>query len=318
MLTLPFYKVHPSGNMTCLFEGIHLNQLERKTIAAQALRQNHIDGEQAGFIDIDKGILHMAGGELCINATRCLGLLMALRAGCTAQGQKWQGKVQVSGMPDAHESLYMEVEKPCVQHTSPMAPASVVDAPHMVTLHMPMHPIPPMQEVEKGLVVVRMPGITHILLDITYHPFPKDGWKEKSAALRKKLQLEQELAVGCIWWKSLAPAESYAHMSDAGMTCTGTKNYTAQHLRIDPVVFVKNPPTECYENACGSGTLAVTLWLYTQNQQQSFVVQQPGGYLTVAFHSTEQQENRASALMAHIGGPVFVVAQGTAFFTMPT
>ncbi len=293
MQSIPFYKVHPSGNMTCLLEGMELSPRQRQHIAAQVLQKNHIDGEQAGFIDIGQGILHMAGGEFCINATRALGLLMAQAAGCTEAGHSWQGEARVSGVD---VPLYMEVSK--VQ----------AHMPHEVTLHMPLAPLPLLQEVAPGLVVVRMPGITHVLLDAHLHPFPVHDWSPYCAALRQRLHLEEELAVGCIWWKDIENIGKIGANAAAPM----------QALRIDPIVVVKNPPVECYENACGSGTLAVTLWLYTQKNQHSFVVQQPGGYLTVHFQPPLSKTTEVSAnseLFARIGGPVYVVAEGTAYFS---
>ena len=65
------YKIlNPGGNKTALVEGLNYSKEERKIINDIILNKNK-DVEQVGFIDKEKKILEMAGGEFCMNATRC-------------------------------------------------------------------------------------------------------------------------------------------------------------------------------------------------------------------------------------------------------
>lgn len=78
MRSIEFSKWDPSGNTTLFFPqdtpGNHA------ALAHEALRLQKLGGEQAGFIDTQNGSLIMAGGEFCVNATRCFGALLDLSA----------------------------------------------------------------------------------------------------------------------------------------------------------------------------------------------------------------------------------------------
>lgn len=62
--------LNPGGNETALVMGLEYSDEERKIINNKILKQND-DVEQVGFMDIKKRRLEMAGGEFCLNATRC-------------------------------------------------------------------------------------------------------------------------------------------------------------------------------------------------------------------------------------------------------
>ena len=65
------YKVlNPGGNKTAIVFGNNYNKEERKIINTEILRNNK-DVEQVGFISEKENKLEMAGGEFCVNATRC-------------------------------------------------------------------------------------------------------------------------------------------------------------------------------------------------------------------------------------------------------
>ena len=65
------YKIfNPGGNKTAIVIGNEYNDKEIKQINDKILKEN-LDVEQVGFIDIKKNKLEMAGGEFCVNATRC-------------------------------------------------------------------------------------------------------------------------------------------------------------------------------------------------------------------------------------------------------
>lgn len=65
------YKIlNPGGNKTALVIGNNYLENEKKLINDYILRENK-DVEQVGFISNIENKLEMAGGEFCVNATRC-------------------------------------------------------------------------------------------------------------------------------------------------------------------------------------------------------------------------------------------------------
>ncbi len=264
-----FYKISPSGNTTLLFEGLHYTQEEKNIMASTALKSTHLGGEQAGFIDIKQGILHMAGGEFCANATRSLALLMAMQHALQPK-QTWRGQIKTSGF-----SEILSVKVQCLENGT-----------YDVTLYLPLSHIPKPQILAEGKVLMALPGIDHLLIDASLHPFEPQHWQAHAQNMRKIHALEQGNAVGCIWWE---------------------KQLHAQDFTIHPVVMVPDPYTECYENACGSGTMALALYLYSVTQQKEYIVQQPGGFLSINI------EKNANNTLVGIGGMVSLVAKGQTF-----
>ncbi len=285
MPTLPFYKVSPSGNTTILLEGLHLSTEQMLDISSKALCPTHLGGEQVGFVDVQKGILRMAGGEFCGNATRALGLLMATQGGCLEPGCSWQGCISTSGFD---QPLHVTVKMPEVDN---------IRHGHDVSLHIPVTTPPLMRELAKGIVLVSLPGISHLLIDAEIYPFSEKHWQENAHDLRKKFALEHFPAVGCLWWQAIKGPHSQ-HLLCA--------------LDMHPVVLVKNPYTLYYENACGSGTLALGLWLQRHSGKEEFYVRQPGGYLSLSLHKAPLPQEGLTAIL---GGPVHLVAQGQTYFS---
>jgi diaminopimelate epimerase len=150
-------------------------------------------------------------------------------------------------------------------------------------------PLPPagagfgMTEIAPGMGLVPLPGITHLCLDEALHPFPAD-FATAAAGLRARLGLDAE-AVGCIWYR------------------------TAPSCAIKPVVWVRSTASTHFETGCGSGSLALALWLGNgQNFPTDLAVLQPSGK-PVGVRIDELE----GALRAWIHGPVDLVARGEAF-----
>ena len=65
------YKIlNPGGNKTALVLGNEYSVEEKKIINNEILKNNK-DVEQVAFISLNENKLDMAGGEFCMNATRC-------------------------------------------------------------------------------------------------------------------------------------------------------------------------------------------------------------------------------------------------------
>ena len=65
------YKVlNPGGNKTALVKGTEFTD-KQKCLINKLIMEKYLDVEQVGFLSNETNRLEMAGGEFCINATRC-------------------------------------------------------------------------------------------------------------------------------------------------------------------------------------------------------------------------------------------------------
>ena len=65
------YKVlNPGGNKTALVKGTNFTD-KQKCLINRLIMEKHSEVEQVGFLSNETNRLEMAGGEFCINATRC-------------------------------------------------------------------------------------------------------------------------------------------------------------------------------------------------------------------------------------------------------
>lgn len=263
MSSLPFTKWSPSGNTTLLFPAGAVAFGRQAQVAREALMPHLLGGEQAGFCDMGSRRLRMAGGEFCVNAARAFGALLALekvRKGEDAgefafdvQVSGWQGNIDLrvrGGLPEWRVAANLRL------------------------------PACPMQQVAEGMTLVRLPGISHLLLDET-HAFP-DDYLAASALLRREFDLAALPASGIIWWRQIQ-----------------------NQLEMFPVVHVREAGTTCLENACGSGALALGLRLCPAGSQRRLVILQPGGEpLDVS------ADRSGDDIRATVDGPVQLVAEG--------
>lgn len=298
MRALPFFKLSPGGNPTVLFVA-RLGVEEQARVAAECLNALHLDAEQAGFVYPDEARLRMAGGEFCLNATRCLGLVLALEGRLTALPdtpahgaapcglqtvRSWCGEAHTSGMPHA-VTLHVRQDERAYDCS--------------VDLPLPATTATLCSDVEPGVVLVRLPGISHLLIDASRHPFPRH-WREAAATWRQRYALDNEDAAGCIWWSPLttpAPSAKPGHTAPPAWRC-------------EPVVAVRHPHTVCHESACGSGSLALALALARQGllpHGTASIVQPSNMPIRVCL------EEQKGGILARVGGPVRLVARGEAY-----
>lgn len=274
MRGLPFAKISPGGNATILLAAPDMAPRLRTLAAKEVLSPHHLGAEQAGFVDMDARSLEMAGGEFCVNATRAFAFLLALEGrleafSCDSPGKparRRQGQVRVSGMPDAVAVSVTRTSKgwnAAARFDLPESPDCRREAP--------------------DVVVVSLPGITHILVES--EEFPKD-WERSSARLRREYALEECAAAGCVWWRRRGGV-----------------------LDMDPVVWVRDPATLHYESACGSGALALALALRARGEAaERHTIMQPSG-----MPLETRLEERGNGLAAHVDGPVRLLARGRVF-----
>lgn len=249
-------------------------------IAAKLMRPEHVGGEQVGFVaEPSDGPrrLAMMGGEFCGNACRALAAVLHLEEGAPAKGS-----LLCSG---AESPISYEVTR----HESGETGSSVE------------FPLPPDRfkiiGLEDGMFLVDLPGISHIILNERRYSQTTDlAWS--ASVLRKRYALENKDAVGVVWF-------------------TEASVPNREIFRITPVVWVKSTNSTHVESACGSGTLALALFLQrlrrengapenTSDHEGLISVRQPSGAI---FRSGL----RADTQNAVISGAVAITAKGTAF-----
>lgn len=289
MPALTFFKCSPGGNPTLLLPDTGLGPAQQAHVAETLLSPQHLYAEQVGFVNLRLPSLRMAGGEFCVNATRSLGAVLAAQNLLhTREDGVRHTSIQVSGM-----------DAPIQVEVRPLTPLqqSIVH----VTAIVPMSGMPPCETLAEGIVLVRLQGIVHVLVDNTLHPLSAD-WQQDAARIRQRFELEQYEAVGCIWWQ-----------------------HAGQAVNMQPIVWVRDLGSACFESSCGSGSMAYALYRYSRTADQHkgqqatdqaapyaeghYTLLQPSG---VPLHICCQQ-GQQHGLTVRISGPVSIVAEGTVY-----
>ncbi len=348
MAALRFSKLIPGGNPTILLHDPELDGKSLGRMSGQLMDPMHIQAEQVGALygpGAAGGLPHleMMGGEFCVNAARCAALVLAgqgrLRAlpfggeGCAGAAapdrQLCWGMLSVSGMPEPVQVLVCadaQMLQEAITGFFAVSPAFITKAealPEVVFAAPPslLHcaacvscpsSATQWEALERGLHLVRMPGISHLLVDTSVHPLPSmDGpdWKKVSASLRRTAGLAFSCASGVVW---------YARQEEG--------------YRIWPAVEVRAACSEHLESACGSASLALALHSYFLDLQKKghtdaqtvrpkpvAVIQPSDETLLVCLSPLPPSSPPLSAektqpsLSAWISGKVLLVAQGTAY-----
>ncbi len=269
--TLRFYKISPGGNATILVLD-PVPPSDRADVARVLMDAGHLQAEQVGFLD-----LRARPVRLDMMGGEFCG--NACRAAAAVMVREGVGLVRDGG------DLCGELS---VSGVDRLLKLRVVPEQCECWVEMPLPETEDekgITELEPGIGLVRLPGILHLCLDEARHPFPED-FLAVAAALRSRFRLEGE-AVGCIWYT------------------------TSPVCAIKPVVWVRSTASTHFETGCGSGSLALALWLgHRQNFPMALPVLQPSGKaIGVRIDAGE------SGPRAWIHGPVTLVARGEAFLT---
>ena len=266
MRTLRFYKASPGGNATILI----LDPVpagERAQVASQLMAANHLQAEQVGFLDVNACPARLD----MMGGEFCGNACRAAAAVLAVEGV---------GLKSQGEGLCGQLSVSGVDGTVGLRVASGSECWVEMPLPGSGDGGEGVGELGPGLGLVRLPGITHLCLDEKLHPFPED-FCGAARALRHRFALDGE-AVGCIWYRTI-PA-----------------------CAIRPVVWVRSTATTHFETGCGSGSLALALWLGRgQNLPTDLSVLQPSGG-SIGVRVTPGGP-------AWIFGPVTLVARGEAF-----
>lgn len=267
MPALTFSKWSSGGNTTIFLHDAGASPREQVAWARAVLDPGVLGAEQAGCVSLAGRGLRMAGGEFCVNASRAFGALLALGAAPT--GGEWHGHIRVSGW-----------EGPVALTVRGAEPRWEVEA----RLELPPTVRP---ECHAGGRLVRLPGISHLLLPLDESARPMKGAPDLLSRARTALSsagLLAEAAAGVIWWQP-----------------------TPEGARMVPVVHVRDAGTLVVELACGSGALALALALAESRGLEHCRLRQPSGSeLEVRLAATPPD----GRITAAISGPVTLLARG--------
>ena len=240
----------PTGNITALVEG-PVEPAEQPHVAS-ALMRCHPEVEQVGFFRLaeDGPALRMAGGEFCGNASMCAAALYHLRSGESAGDDgKFSVSLAVSGAaepvtvtlrPEGGESF-----EACVRMPQALSVTETVFS---------------FGGIEAALPLVRMEGISHILVESSSPFFGLMGDRPRAEkAVRDFCDALGADGLGLMFLER-----------DAGET------------RLTPLVYVPGSATVFWENSCASGSAAVGMALSARaGGAVDLTLREPGGSLRV-------------------------------------
>ncbi len=312
MPTVSFCKIIPGGNSTILLPQPTFAPDKLAHIARALMHPMHLQAEQVGALYLKNPTAHlqMMGGEFCVNATRAAALLLEREGRLTPCGPGCsRGELTVSGMATPIAVITAEREEDILS----LLKKEEAPAPQ-VRINKPTHRfcgarIPcgagclKIVEVEAGITLIHLPGISHLLIDATEHPMP-ENWRKAASAWRRKTGLDTAPASGIIWYDNTSG------------------------FHIWPAVEVQATHTEHMETACGSASLALALMVYhtaiTEAHESGtpgkaaigpIAIRQPSGEaLTVALEITA---TGSLPDFAWVFGAVWMAGEGTAYFEEP-
>lgn len=310
---LKFLKLIPGGNPTILITEPDVPQAERMKTALRLMHPLHLQAEQVGFAQTQAAPprLEMMGGEFCLNATRSLAFEAARRNRFLplAGTEDLFGLVRCSGQPASLPVRVAEGKRLLRLSRQEQSPLFELDC--YVTMECGASP-DDMLEAAPGAVLVRLPGICHLLLDENRYPQPANqpaslaggpakALEEEAAIWRKKLNMDCEPACGVVWYKAFCPHE-------------GPDGVKTMYYRITPLVYVSETNTSILESACGSASLALSLLAAAQER--------PAGALKLEIFQPSHERllihlqnitDKPDTYLAEVGGPVWLCAEGEAF-----
>ncbi len=243
-MELHFIKASPCRNTTVFLEG-SIRPEDYTTIAALAMDSDYLAAEQAGFLvaphDTSSVLrLEMAGGEFCGNATLALAALAVKRRLVPVETEF---PVECSGA---------EVPLACVVEQRSQGRCLVGSEMPGALRVVPLMLQAAGREFTGGLV--ELPGISHFCFASDVPPTRS----EYDALLDAFLAATGADACGII-----------PYQRQSGTACT-----------IRPYVGVSDTRSRVFEQACGSGSLALGYWLSREGGSR-FTISQPGGTIAV-------------------------------------
>ena len=232
MSGIRYVLLDPTGNLTCLVTD-PVKEEDRAGVTTALMDRC----EQVGYLmpprDPRAAVrLQMMGGEFCGNASMATAAYLAERDGAVT-GDEREIPLEVSGAEGLVTCRVRRTEDGWDGSAEMPLPLGTEDAVIR----------------GKKLTAVRMPGMTHLILD------GETDAAEAEAVLREAAEIFDDPALGLLQWR------------EAGG-------------RMTPLVWVRGSGTTVWENACGSGTAALACRKSLAEKRSAAVsAAQPGGVL---------------------------------------
>ena len=266
----------PSGNVTALVQDqtIDVDDASLRKKINDAILKANPEVEQVGFLtsveaDIDGKRqkvwkIQMAGDEFCGNASRAFacyliesGLVEKLNFPmmCSGNNNVLSAKVEKRGDKKYYSNVDIPIKKDVKDFifTKQIKQGTLKDVLASAIPETSPGVIRKIENTPVDVDVVKLDGITHVLVDIAKFPMESELiCKQRARNIIKALGLQNEPAVGVIWCRF-------------------------QTNTINPFVWVKDVDTIYYENACGSGSLAYGIKKSTMQDNKSIPVFQKNG-----------------------------------------
>ena len=260
----------PTGNITALVR-TEADAAERPFIAGRIMMR-HPEVEQVGFVQMEQPgggedcpipALFMAGGEFCGNASMSAAALchMENRSGCRSGSvaeDKEEGRS--TGQPVTVFLRVSGVREPVEVRLKEEGPGSYQGSILMPPARELFHRSFSYGKIREVLPVVRMQGISHIIIDDSQAFF---GLADQAAGAEEAVRT---------WCEQL---------SVEGLGLMFLERDKAA-CRLTPLVYIPGSDTVYWENSCASGTSAVGMYLArTEQKSVDLTMTEPGGMLRV-------------------------------------
>lgn len=241
-MNVDFVKISPSKNMTVLITN-YIAPTHYSKIAHSIMDYEYVNAEQVGFIVApeNKGSLL----RLAMSGGEfCGNALLGAAAYCHYNGltEKDRFLLETTGV-DSPLECFVETKSPYLFEAKAEMPNDFIVDNMVVHLN------------GKNIFgsVVQMSGITHFITD---YWICKDDFIHVIEEISEKIDNK---AIGIIPYRNLKEND----------------------YEINPFVYVKETGSRFFEQACGSGSLALGVYLSKQTQEENFNVHQPGGIIKV-------------------------------------
>ena len=258
--SLRYSILDPTGNITALVESPVAAEWQ-PTIAARLMTLRP-EVEQVGFVrargsgDAEgsvQGVLRMAGGEFCGNASLSAAALYLLRRVQSAASRDRSApetvRLRVSGAAEPVEVRLLRTEDDAFRGGVRMPPARGVEEKEFV-----------LGSIRGSLPLIRMEGISHAVIE------PDSPFR----ALKENRTLAEQAVKD---WCRACGADGLGLMFLESVP---------SGFRLIPLVYVPGSGTVFWENSCASGSSAVGMYLAARNGGPvKLSLEEPGGVLRV-------------------------------------
>ncbi|MCG3088420.1 hypothetical protein [Sporosarcina cyprini] len=242
-MRLDFVKVSPSKNMTAFITN-YVPPAHYAEIASKIMDYEYLHAEQVGFLVAPKGEQSVLRLEMS-GGEFCGNAVLSAAAYCIYKGITNSNKflLEASGSDIPLECVVVEKSPTHFEAKAEMpSPLSISD----ITIDFNEHCI--------SGSVVKLDGITHFVTD--YWPNSKENFDSLIEVVTERVE---DKAIGIIPYRKRA----------------------GQEYEIWPFVYVTETGSRFFEQACGSGSLALGICLSMKNGEHELNIHQPGGIIYV-------------------------------------